>query len=104
MFDPSVFPPKAPETIGLTSRPPQITQGQPTIDASDAGVILDGSQLPKDTRISGLEIVSDGNTVRGLHIKDHPIRVRLIEHRLSSSAACLPRTVLASHCPCNVMH
>ena len=35
------------------------------IDASDAGVILDGSNISEDF-VSGLGIGSDGNTVRGL--------------------------------------
>jgi hypothetical protein len=67
-FDPVVFPPTAPETIAITSALPQMSQGHLTIDASDAGVILDGSQLPTDSWIPGLEIVSDGNTIRGLQI------------------------------------
>ena len=67
-FDPAVFPPNAPETIAITSGLPQISQGYLTIDASDAGVILDGSQLPTDSWIPGLEIVSDGNTIRGLQV------------------------------------
>jgi len=67
-FDSSVFPPNAPETIAVTTGLPQISQGHLTIDASDAGVILDGSQLPTDSWIPGLEIVSDGNTIRGLQV------------------------------------
>jgi parallel beta-helix repeat protein len=67
-FDPAVFPPNAPETIAVTSGLPGISQGHLTIDASDAGVILDGSQLPGDSWIPGLEIVSDGNTIRGLQV------------------------------------
>jgi len=67
-FDLAVFPPNAPETIAITSGLPQISQGHLTIEASDAGVILDGSQLPRDTWIPGLEIVSDGNTIRGLQV------------------------------------
>ena len=67
-FDPTVFPPNAPETIAITSGLPQISQGYLTIDASDAGVILDGSRLPRDTWIPGLEIVSDGSTIHGLQV------------------------------------
>ena len=67
-FDPAVFPSHAPETIDITSELPQISQGLLTIDASNAGVILDGSQLSEDTWIPGLEIVSDGNTIRGLQV------------------------------------
>ncbi len=67
-FDPAIFPPAAPQTISVTSALPQISQGYLTVDASDAGVILDGSQLPRDTWITGLDIVSDGNTIRGLQV------------------------------------
>ena len=67
-FDQTVFPPTAPAIISIADGLPQITQGNLTIDASEAGVVLDGSQLPVDTWIPGLEIVSDGNTVRGLQI------------------------------------
>ena len=67
MFDPDIFPPDAPATIRLTSMLPILTQGNLTIDASDAGVILDGSGIPgENTR--GLEILSDGNMIRGLQI------------------------------------
>jgi hypothetical protein len=58
----------APATIAVTSGLPQIRQGYLTIDASNAGVVLDGSQLPRDTWIPGLEIVSDGNIIRGLQV------------------------------------
>ena len=68
IFDPVVFPPDTPETIAVASGLPQITQGNLTIDASEAGVILDGSLLPADSWIPGLEIVSDGNTIRGLQV------------------------------------
>ncbi len=67
-FDPAVFPPDAPVTISVTSGLPQISQGYLTIDAGDAGVILDGSLLPPDSWTPGLEIVSDGNTIRGLQV------------------------------------
>jgi hypothetical protein len=67
-FNPAVFSPDAPATIAVTSGLPQISQGYLTIDASDAGVILDGSQLPRNTWITGLDIVSDGNTIRGMQV------------------------------------
>lgn len=67
-FDPAVFPPDGPTTITVESELPHITQGALTIDASDAGVILDGAPLPRDSYISGLEIESDGNTIRGLQL------------------------------------
>lgn len=63
-FDPSVFPPNFPTSIILTSSLPEISQGNLTIDASNAGVILDGSQVTGN----GLSISSNSNTVRGLQI------------------------------------
>ena len=68
-FDPTVFPPDAPATITLTSPLPDITQGNLTIDASDAGVILDGSGLGSG---NGFLITSDGNVIQGLQILYFP--------------------------------
>ena len=65
-FDNSVFPPTDPVTIVLTSELPPITQGNLTIDASDAGVILDGTNLPEGS--DGLRISSSSNTIKGLQI------------------------------------
>jgi hypothetical protein len=69
-FDPVAFPPARPITISLLSELPQVTQGQLTIDASNAGVILDGSNTPPGT--TGLRLVSDGNAVQGLQILYFP--------------------------------
>jgi parallel beta-helix repeat protein len=70
-FDPSVFPLAAPATITLVTPLPTLAQGNVTIDASGAGVVLDGSQLTgQDTH--GLDISSDGNVVRGLEILNFP--------------------------------
>jgi parallel beta-helix repeat protein len=44
-FDPTVFPPTAPATISLSDSLPAIRQGYLTIDGSNAGVILDGSNI-----------------------------------------------------------
>ena len=71
-FDPTVFPPATPITIFLNtmdgdSALPVIHQGGLTIDASNAGVILDGSEIQGDWVI-GLVISSDWNTIRGLQI------------------------------------
>ncbi|MFC2106030.1 hypothetical protein ACFLS0_04700 [Candidatus Bipolaricaulota bacterium] len=66
-FDPEVFPPANPATIHMTHVLPSLTQGNLTIDASDAGVILDG-QGSTEPNTWGLEIISDGNVVRGLQI------------------------------------
>jgi ligand-binding sensor domain-containing protein len=69
-FDPTVFSPASPLTITLTSALPPITQGNLTIDASNAGVILDGSGTPANS--SGLLIISNGNVIRGLQILHFP--------------------------------
>lgn len=66
-FDPEVFPPTKPTTISLTSLLPEITQGYLTIDASNAGVILDGSKIVVDWG-SAFKITSTGNTIQGLQI------------------------------------
>jgi hypothetical protein len=44
-FDQNVFPPDEPATIYLQTELPVMSQGEIVIDASDAGVILDGSSL-----------------------------------------------------------
>ena len=71
-FDPAVFPPSKPATIFLKAEDhdsslPNVNQGDLTIDASDAGVILNGSNIPGEW-ISGLKIISDSNTIWGLQI------------------------------------
>lgn len=67
-FDPEVFPPSTPATIYVSSELPNITQGNLTVDASNAGVILDGSNIQEGGWASGLDISSDGNTIQGLQI------------------------------------
>jgi len=66
-FDVAVFPPNAPATIYVDSELPHIRQGSITIDASNAGVILDGSNMAEDF-IPCIQIISDWNTVQGLQI------------------------------------
>lgn len=67
-FDPSVFPPDNPTTISVLAPLPELTQGQVTVDASDSGVILDGSQIPRGDATDGLIVASHGNVIRGLQI------------------------------------
>jgi hypothetical protein len=62
-FDPAAFPPGAPATINLRSQLPSLTQGELLIDASSAGVNLDGSSLGDDGK--GFVILSDGNAIQG---------------------------------------
>lgn len=66
-FDPEVFPPTDPTTIFLTSLLPEITRGYLTVDASNTGVILDGSKIDMDWS-SAFLITSTGNTFQGLQI------------------------------------
>jgi hypothetical protein len=66
-FDAGVFPPTSPATISLSNPLPWIITDSLTIDASDVGVILDGSRLLSGTgfviwdahgvKIQGLQIV-----------------------------------------------
>jgi len=66
-FDPAVFPTSSPATIYPTSSLPLISQGNLRIDASNAGVILDGSNISEEWA-HGLDINSDGNIIHGLQI------------------------------------
>ena len=68
-FDPAVFRRDAPDTIYLTSSLPGLSQGHLTIDASDAGVVIDGSGITTPEAY-GISIFSNNNVIRGLHIKD----------------------------------
>lgn len=70
IFDSLIFPPDNPVTIVLESALPEIAHGNLSIDASNAGVILDGSNLPSGT--DGLHITSDGNSIKGLQIINFP--------------------------------
>ena len=68
LFDASAFPPGTPQTIALVSELPWILVDNLTIDASNAGVILDGSGLGSDS--GGLVIVgAQGVTIRGFQIQ-----------------------------------
>lgn len=69
-FSPDIFPKRAPATITLLSELPELAAGRITIDASDAGVILDGSLLQGNAY--GLRIVSDGNVIYGLQVINFP--------------------------------
>jgi predicted amidohydrolase YtcJ len=72
IFSPAVFPPNAPATIAVMTEMPHIQKGNLILDASDAGVILDGSQIPGDW-VAGLQIVSsEANTIMGLQISNFP--------------------------------
>jgi hypothetical protein len=72
-FDPAVFPPRSPATIRVTTVLPHVKVDAVTIDASNAGVILDGSSLSGAFE-SGIEIEepSKGNVIRGMQIENFP--------------------------------
>lgn len=70
-FDPTVFPPNNSATIYVRSELPFILRDNLTIDASNAGVILDGDNCSGGC-VVGLEIHSNGNTIRGLQIINFP--------------------------------
>jgi hypothetical protein len=68
-FDPTVFPPQAPRSIWLSTPLPSITQGNLTIDASNAGAAI--GVLPCGRGVSApditpLVVLSDGNRIEGL--------------------------------------
>ena len=67
-FDPSVFLPNSPAAIRLATSLPELSQGDLTIDASEAGVVLDGGGLAGPEPHLGLSITSDRNVVRGFQI------------------------------------
>jgi CSLREA domain-containing protein len=66
-FDVAVFDPAAPATISPTSALPTMNAGSVTIDASNAGVIIDGSGAGVTT--IGIQISSANNTIKGLTIQ-----------------------------------
>jgi parallel beta-helix repeat protein len=65
-FDPAIFPPGAPTTIRITGQLPCLCKDGVTIDASNAGVVIDGSGAPPDS--IGLILPSNENRVMGLAI------------------------------------
>ncbi|HRJ40706.1 MAG TPA: right-handed parallel beta-helix repeat-containing protein, partial [Caldilineaceae bacterium] len=93
LFDAAVFPPTNPATIALTSGGlPNLSQGGVTIDASNAGVILDGGQLGSlqestyldnvELWIDGVDIIENGGFTSGLDhwvsFDDKPGHTRLL--------------------------
>lgn len=67
-FSTTTFPPDAPATIALLSVLPALDDGSVTIDASNAGVILDGAQAQAGA--DGLRIESQSNVIHGLTIQN----------------------------------
>jgi hypothetical protein len=69
-FDPAVFPVNKPATIRLQTPLPVVTRSYVTIDASNAGVILDGSDQQEGY---GIEVQASHFTVMGLQIYHFPL-------------------------------
>ena len=66
-FDPLLFPTTAPTSIYLQTALPAITMDRLTIDASNAGVILDGGRIAQD----GLVIAgTQGVAIQGLELRN----------------------------------
>ena len=68
-FDSSVFPPANPDTISLVSELPGLLDGNLVIDASNMGVVIDGSKITS-SEFSGISVFSSNNIIRGLHLVD----------------------------------
>jgi hypothetical protein len=66
-FDPAIFPPTSPVTIYPRSELPVLWQGHVTIDASNAGAIIDGSRIAGDWT-TGITVSSDHNVIMGLQV------------------------------------
>jgi hypothetical protein len=66
-FDPVIFSPDDPATIHVRSGLPALQCGELSIDASNAGVIVNGDRMMAHEGC-GLVITSDRNTIQGLQI------------------------------------
>ena len=69
-FDTIIFPPNSPATISVLTPLPSITVDSLTIDGSNAGVIINGSQLSSGSGFELLEV--DNVTIQGLQIVNFP--------------------------------
>jgi hypothetical protein len=83
-FDAGVFPPDESAVIRVRDGFPPLRCGNLTIDASDAGVTLDGSSMPEGTQ-DGFYIISDGNIIRGLQIVGFPANAITLADGASSN-------------------
>jgi parallel beta-helix repeat protein len=68
VFDPAVFRPGSPATINVQAALPTLSRNNITIDASNAGVILDGSLAPGGT--NGFIVSANQCVIRGLTIRN----------------------------------
>ena len=68
LFSATTFPSNSPATIFLSSPLPTLNKNNITIDASNVGVILDGTSAGANA--NGFVIQADGNTIRGFTIQN----------------------------------
>jgi hypothetical protein len=79
-FSPTVFPPMAPVTIYIgPERLPWLIRDNITIDASNAGVILNGNSVTGNWD-PGIGMSSNNNTVRGLQVVKFPVGINILGH------------------------
>jgi hypothetical protein len=90
-FRAATFPTSAPTTIYVLSVLPTISQNNLTLDASSAGVILDGSGAPGGT--NGLIISGDNNNIYGLTIRNFSSNGIILEAGASSNKIGGDRTI-----------
>ncbi len=90
-FDPVVFLPTSTVSINLNAPLPALTQGHLTIDASNAGVILDGSNTPEGT--FGLLVASNGNKIKGLQVLHFPANGIMLQTNANYNTIGGDRTV-----------
>ena len=67
-FSVTVFSPNSPATIFLLSPLPTLNKNSITVDASNSGVIIDGTSA--GAGVNGFVIEADGNTIRGFTIQN----------------------------------
>jgi len=72
LFDPASFPPDSLTDINLGLGLPPLSTGYDWVDASGAGVVVDGGGA-----VTCLTINSDGNVVRSLHIRHCSVGIRV---------------------------
>jgi hypothetical protein len=77
IFRTSIFDPAKPPTIFVRSALPTLNRNNVTVDASNAGVILDGRLVAAGT--NGLVIRGDNCVIRGLTIQNFPSNGIIIE-------------------------
>jgi hypothetical protein len=93
VFDPGVFPPGSPKTIGLDDPLPALDTGDDTVDGSGAGVIVEGGAY------DCFMITSDNNTIKGLEIYhcENGVRIDGGRNNVIGGSAPGERNVISGH-------